>query len=233
MVSRKNDVQSKLDYANDRFQTMMDELFAAKREQRDPKNLVHAAADVLSNSRECFDYLGQDILYTHILPLTDNETILNSHKQGKLKAYFPFYESQLKKKAVYAELRRTNPRLHQRLLVLADDIKNNNTIPKTLFKYGLFEELKDIVNHKKHDRLIALVSTDNAEILIENPGFKILIPRDRQQGWNQVVAAPGSVISKVSEYRFEHNNREVADFCMFASNATKIVINGIYEDFFN
>ncbi|CAG23125.1 hypothetical protein [Photobacterium profundum] len=224
MTSRKSDVLSNLDYANDRFQTMMDELFAAKREQKNPKNLVHAAADVLSNSRECFDYLGQDILYTHILPLTNNKKILNSHNQGKLKAYFPFYESQLKKQAVYAELRRTSPDLHQRLLNLADDIKNNNVIPNTLFKCGLFEELKDIVNHKKHDRLIALVSTNNAEILIDSPESKLLIPRGGQQGWNQVIAAPGAVISKVAEYRFEHNKREVAEFWMFSSRATSIII---------
>lgn len=232
MALRKDDVASKLSYAHERFQSMMDELFAAKKEARDPKNLVHAAADVLSNSRECFDYLGQDILETHILPLTQNTDLLTKHKQGKIKAYFPFYESQLKKKAIYAELRATAPALHTRLLSFASDINRNNKIPNTLFKCGLFEELRDIVNHKKHDRLIAVVSEKESEFLIEQPGMKMLIPRDGQQGWKSFSVSPGTEVSKVSEYRFEFNKREVADFCMFAYRATELVTKGFYEEFF-
>lgn len=232
MASRKDDVVSKLNYAHDRFQSMMDELFAAKREARDPKNLVHAAADVLSNSRECFDYLGQDILETHILPLTKNNDLITKNSQGKVKAYFPFYESQLKKKSVYAELRVTAPTLHKRLLSLATDIKNNNKIPNTLFQCGHFEELKDIVNHKKHDRLIAVLSEDESEFLIEQPGMKMLIPRDGQKGWNSLSVTPGAQVSRVSEYRFDFNKREVAKFCMFAHRATEIVTRSFYDDFF-
>ncbi|WEM43784.1 hypothetical protein PTW35_08400 [Photobacterium sp. DA100] len=233
MATRKNDVLSKLDYASDRFNALMTELFTAKKEGRDPKSLVHAAADVLSNSRECFDYLGQDILETYILPLSRNKKILDNHSQGKVKAYFPFYESQLKKNAIYAELRNTNPVLHQRLLKFAIDIKNNKRISDTLFECGMFEELKDIVNQKKHDRLVALISKQEAELFIEQPESTILIPRDGLQGGNIVAVNPGTKISKVVEYRFEHNKREVAEFCMFAHRATSIVVRGIYDDFFN
>jgi len=232
MTSRKDDVSSKLSYAHDRFQSMMDELFTAKREARDPNNLVHAAADVLSNSRECFDYLGQDILETHILPLTKNNNLLTKHSQGKVRAYFPFYESQLRKKAVYADLRVTAPALHKRLLGFAADIKNNNKIPNTLFQSGLFDELKDIVNHKKHDRLIAVISEEESEFLIEQPGMKMLIPRNGQKGWKSFSVSPGSQVSRVSEYRFEFNKREVAEFCMFAHRATEIVTRGFYDEFF-
>lgn len=232
MASRKNDVASKLSYASDQYQSMMDELFAAKKDARDPKHLVHAAADVLSNCRECFDYLGQDILETHILPLTKNTDLLTRQSQGKIKAYFPFYESQLKKKAIYAELRVTFPALHRRLLDFAADIKSNNKIPDTLFQYGQFEELKDIVNHKKHDRLIALMSEENAEYLIAHAGVNMIIPRDRQEGWKSFTVSPGTEVSRVSEFRFEFNRREVADFCLFAHQATEIIMRRFYDDFF-
>lgn len=211
---------------------MMDELFSAKKEARDPKNLVHAASDVLSNSRECFDYLGQDILETYILPLTSNRDILKNQSEGKVKAYFPFYESQLKNKAVYAELRVTAPTLHQKLLKFATDIKGNCNIPNTLFSCALFEELRDIVNHKKHNRLIAVFSNNDAEFLIEQPGMKILLPRDKQKGWKSFSVSPGTQVSRVAEYRFEFNNREVSDFCMFAHRATEIITRKFYDEFF-
>ena len=40
----------------------MDELFAAKKETRDPKFLIHAAAEVVATARETFDYLGRAII---------------------------------------------------------------------------------------------------------------------------------------------------------------------------
>ncbi|MCX8892252.1 hypothetical protein [Vibrio parahaemolyticus] len=233
MSSRKQEVFSKLDYVSDQYQTMMGELFRAKRDGQDPKHLTHAVSDILSNSRECFDYLGQDILEKHILPLTRNTKLLQDYQQGRVKAYFPFYESQLQKKALYAELRLTNASLHKALISFTRDISMNNKIPNTLFEYGLFYELRDIVNHKKHDRLVALVSEQQAEILIESPGMQVLIPKDRQQGWTEVVVGPDTEMTRVQEYRFEYNKREIADFCMFAHRATEIIMRKFYDEFFD
>ena len=59
---RKADVLSKLEYVGHRRNAVMDELFAAKKETRDPKFLIHAAAEVVATARETFDYLGRAII---------------------------------------------------------------------------------------------------------------------------------------------------------------------------
>lgn len=61
-AKRRNDVASKFSYVGTRFQELMNELFSAKKESRDPAQLVHVASDILSTTRECFDYIAQDIV---------------------------------------------------------------------------------------------------------------------------------------------------------------------------
>jgi hypothetical protein len=92
--NRKQQVVDKIAYATHRHQELMSELFSAKNEDRDPTYLVHAAADVLAAARECFDYLGQDIIECWIIPNTANPKLLKAYADGKLKSYFPFYTSQ-------------------------------------------------------------------------------------------------------------------------------------------
>ena len=59
-MSRLNDIREKLKYVEHQRQALMDTLYEAK---KDPKFIVHTAADILSSSRECYDYCASDILF--------------------------------------------------------------------------------------------------------------------------------------------------------------------------
>lgn len=211
----------------------MDELFSAKKESRDPKFLIHAAAEVVATARETFDYLGQDIVEQYLLPNTKNTKIKKDYASGKLKVYFPFHEPQVKAShGTLHELKTIAPSLYTELLIFVEGIAAKKQIPNTLFNYGWFMNLKDMVNEKKHDRLLAVVSEGNQEILVEGNGLSMLIPKKKQQGWNTLTVQPGMEMKEVTEYRFAYNNVEVADFCLFAAKATEIVVSSFYRNHF-
>lgn len=230
---RKQDVASKLDYAAHRNQELMNTLFDAKKQKRDPAFLVHSAADIVSTVRECFDYLGQDIIEGHLLSKTRNIRLRADHAAGKLKAYFPYYETQVSRaESIFSELSTFAPALFQDLIDFTRSIANRSPIPNTLFTYGLLLDVKDMVNDKKHDKLIGIVSESDQEFLIENENVKMLLPIKGQAGWSSFRVAPGSAVSRVTEFRFEHNDQEVGKFSLFATNATRVIIMRFYQDHF-
>lgn len=200
----------------------------------DPAFLVHTCADIISSARECFDYLGQDIIECHIIPKTSNQRFLQDHSAGRLKAYFPFYDRQVSRPdSIFHELEAIEPSLYYALLEFTSSIATSAAIPETLFSYKLLVDVKDMVNEKKHDKLIAVVSQADQEFLIENPGIKIILPMKAQKGWSSFSVETGSKITRATEYRFAHNNEEVGRFCLFATKVTDLVIEGFYRDHFS
>ncbi len=233
LPTRKQDVISKLDYADHRHQQLMEELFKSKRAARDPAFLVHTAADIIATARECFDYFGQDIINCYIVPNTRNPRVRRNHATGKLKAYFPYYESQvIRADSFFSELSTIEPALFSDLVSFAKSIDSGSSIPNTLFTYQMLLDVKDMVNEKKHDKLIGIVPEEEQEFLIENENLKAIIPIKGQSGWSSFSVVPGTKVSKVTEYRFEHNDQEVGKFCLFATNATRFVITDFYAKHF-
>lgn len=231
---RKDDVYSKLAYAKQRHQELMNTLFAAKKSASDPTFLVHTCADVISAARECFDYLGQDIIAAHIVPNTTNPKTSKAFADRTLKAYFPYYAGQITKvDSIYFELKSHTPALYQDLLEFTSNIASNASIPNTLFNYQMLADVRDMVNEKKHDKLLAVVSEADGEYLIENSAFKMILPIKDQKGWSSFVVQPGTQVERVTEYRFAHNGQEVGKFCMFATNATERAINAFYANHFS
>jgi hypothetical protein len=230
---RRPDIQAKIAYADHRYQEVMNTLFVSKKAGGDPAFLVHACADIISTVRECLDYLGQDIIQSYIVPKTTNQRLLQSHSAGKLKVYFPFYDQQVSRPgSVFRELEGIAPDLYMALLSFTSSIADSAPIPGTLFTYRLLLDVKDMVNEKKHDKLIAVVSQSDQEILIDSPEIKIVLPIKGQTGWTTLMVEPGSRITRVSEYRFAYNDEEVGKFCLFATRATERVVEGFYRDFF-
>lgn len=231
---RKVDVQSKLAYAKHRYQELMNMLFSAKKSATDPTFLVHTCADIISTARECFDYLGQDIIQGYIIPNTKNQKTLNAHAGGNLKAYFPYYATQVTKlDSIFHELMTIAPALYQDLLDFTGSIAANAAMPNTSFNYKMLADVRDMVNEKKHDKLIAVAPEADCEYLIENSGFKMIIPIKDQQGWLSFSVEPGTQVERVAEYRFAYNDQEVGKFSLFATNATERVINGFYTAHFS
>jgi len=230
---RKAEVHSKLGYAKHRQQELMNTLFAAKKSASDPAFLVHACADIISAARECFDYLGQDIIAAHIVPNTTNPKTSKAFADGTLKAYFPYYAGQITKvDSIYYELKFHTRTLYQDLLDFTSKIASNASIPNTLFNYQMLADVRDMVNEKKHDKLLAVVSEADGEYLIENSAIKMILPTKDQKGWSSFVVQPGTQVERVMEYRFAHNGQEAGKFCLFATNATERVINAFYSNHF-
>lgn len=231
--ARRADVQSKLEYAKHRQQELMNALFAAKKAASDPAFLVHSCSDIISTARECFDYLGQDIIGTYIAPNTTSAKTSKAYASGKLKAYFPYFADQLTKTdSIFLELKSHSPRLYQDLLDFTNNVAARASMPDTLFNYHLFADVRDMVNEKKHDKLLAVVTEADGEYLIETSGVSIILPIKAQKGWSTFVVEPGTRVERVSEYRFAHNDQEVGKFCLFATNATERAINTLYADHF-
>jgi hypothetical protein len=230
---RKADVQSKLAYAMHRHQELMNSLFAAKKSSCDPAFLAHACADIISAARECFDYLGQDIIGVYIVPKTANPKTSKAYTDGTLKAYFPYFSQQLTKTdSIFYELKSHTPTLYQDLLDFTSNIASKADIPETLFNYQMLADVRDMVNEKKHDKLLAVVSEADGEFLIENSAVAMILPIKAQKGWWSFVVQPGTRVERVVEYRFAHNDQEVGKFCLFATNATERVIGAFYADHF-
>ena len=231
-MSRLDQIQSKLAYTEKQFQLLGNALFDSKRKRKEPEFICHTVADILSSSRECYDYCAKDILEEIIIPSTQNTGLISSFNNGKIRFYFPFYRSELENtKNPSSELVTIFPDLHNHLLHIADSISTGAVIPNTLFNYADIEQLKNLVNEKKHDSLIAIESNQDQEILIEKSGVKMIIPIKEQKGWNRFKVSPGSNISRVQEFRLKTIDKEILSFCLFARKATGIVLDEIYEKF--
>lgn len=232
-ASRKAEVHSKLKYAKHRHQELMNTLFEAKDSASDPAFLVHTCADIISAARECFDYIGQDIIAAHIIPNTPNPKTTKAFTEGTLKAYFPYYAGQITKAdSIYNELKSHSPTLYQDLLDFTSNIASKATMLGTGFNYQMLADVRDMVNEKKHDKLIAVVSDEGAEFLIKNSGVQIILPISGQQGWSSFTVEPGTQVKRVTEYRFAHNGQEAGKFCLFATLATERVIDALYANHF-
>lgn len=226
---RKPEVFSKLEYAEYCRNNLMNELFSAKNNNIDYKFISHTSAEILSVTREAFDYLGKDIVDHYLLPNTTKKNILNK-KDG---IYFPFHVPQVKElHSPLHELKVINSRLYADLLNFVECIANKETIPNTLFNYRLFLDIKDMVNDKKHDRLIAIDTELGQEIIASGEHLSFVIPKKKQSGWDTLTLDSTMTIKEASEYRFAYNNVEVGDCCLFAVKATELIIHKFYSSYF-
>ena len=118
------------------------------------------------------------------------------------------------------------------MLDFTNKIASKSSIPDTLFNYQIFDDVRNMVNEKKHDKLLAVVSAEDAEYLIENSNFKMILPIKDQKGWTSFMVEPGAQVKGVTEYRFAYNDHEIGKFCLFAINATEHVVNAFYKKYF-
>ncbi len=212
----------------------MNALFAAKKSSSDPAFLAHTCADIISAARECFDYLGQDVIEEFIVPNTMNSKIKSAHSNGTLKAFFPYFQRQLASTgSIFLELKSHSPALYQDLLEFTSKITAGAPIPGTLFSYQMLADVRDMVNQKKHDKLLAVVSEADAEFLVENSTVSMILPIKGQKGWSSFAVQPGTQVERVTEYRFAFNDQEVGKFCLFATNATERIVLELYAGHFD
>jgi hypothetical protein len=227
-MTRKQDVFGKLDYADRRSNELADMMFSAGFENRTVAHLGLIASEILACSREIFDFCAIDIVEAIVVPASTEHA--KSHAAGKLRAYYPFYKSQLTSKgSAFCALKSINLALHNHLFSIAAAIESKKARTDTLFNYGILTELSDMVNQKKHDRLLG-INEGGETIYSKRNGFEMMTPLDEQANVTFRDLDPNEDISGKG-YVFEFNKMEVKRFCMECRGLSRIVVTEIYDRF--
>lgn len=243
-MSRVQDIKEKLAYTQTKLAALKEELAAAQKSGTDVNHIGQKVGDILSGSRECFDYCAKDIA-DQFIATSPNTKVAASYTSGKAKAYFPFYQTQLTGNSLFSELASTAPLLHSHLLDLASKISAKDTIANTVATYDIATEVNGLVNDKKHDKITTATVRGNAATRVEFPGGgEVLVSPMYSFTGNrpdfgadvdaqQMVGTEGVKIQYVNEYRLTHNNWEVTRFCDHALLATTRILTEVYQRFFN
>ena len=112
-MNRSDDIKAKLTYTLTKYKELQTEISVAEDNDDDVRFLGQKAGEIISGCRECLDYCAKDFADSYILPLSNNSKLKSKYKQGKLRAYFPFYIGQLENKnSLFYELLNTKSDLY-------------------------------------------------------------------------------------------------------------------------
>lgn len=236
-MNRFNNIKDKLEYAESLRQQLFDVIFKSHKEKVETKKIIFFSSTTLSECRECFDYCFYDIFEKFVLPFTNINKLIIKNKVGQIKLYFPIFEKQFVTnngsylKIILDELNKYNPNLYKYLYDLTKKIENNYDVINTGYKYGTILELINMVNQKKHNKLLAIKNESNQNLFIENHGFKVVFPL-KNSSIKTFEVPKNSIVELIDEFIFEYNNINILDFCMHVVLTSKIILNEIYKNYF-
>jgi hypothetical protein len=230
-VSRKADIDEKFRYADKRFNDLADALHAAGLTDSSIDFLSSIAGDIIAACREPFDFCANDIVERFII--INEPSFAALHKSGKLRCYFPFYKSQLlKANSVFSKVKIHHRPLHDYLFSLAAAIEHKTIRPSTLHNYATLQEMCDMVNEKKHNRLIQVAAKPSNTLFIKGKGMQLMMNLDEQSGYSK-IAVPASAEHNISkQYLFASNSKDVLHFSMTCRMLSRFVLDEIYQRFF-
>ena len=231
-MSIRSEINQKLDYVDQKHQELAEGFFTEGFSEKPLEFIESLVADIIGTARETFDYCARDIVETHIAPYdTDVATKL---KADKIRCYYPFYKSQLTKKStVFFKLKHTNPKLHSYLFSIAAAIESKKLYPGTTHNFCGLSEMADMVNCKKHHKLLVVSTNQKGSVFVENNGTKMIIPIAQQKGIGSVTFGKGAVHTMGNNYVLESNQKDALHFTMFCTKFTRILMNKIYEEYFS
>lgn len=231
---RKSGVLEKLEYAEKQRNELMDALFGSYETDELPKFVSMRAEGVLSNARECFDYLAHDLIEGHLIPAASAK-FGASYERGKVKAYFPFYSGQLTQSQwPWSQFKTVDKTVFDKLQDFIDAIDQHHLLGNTSFNTQKFRIIQEMVNEKKHSNVTRYDAVAGAAVFYKGPTGSVLLDK-------ATAAIPGLTVGRefgggepklVPAFRFSANSCDVPDLCLFAVSATRIVIDWFYETFF-
>lgn len=242
--SRKQDIHSKLRYAETRRGELLQHIARGYVNGFEPAYLANLAHDILANSRECFDYLAHDLIEGYVIPHA-NDQWRQQYAAGKTKKlYFPFFMKQVDD--VWKKFAGIDAEVIKKLRQLIDAMNEDKRIDNTLFDARDFRVVQGIVNSNKHVKVsvvrlyedtLNFFEVDGIVILtkIESNGRDIRInfiggnDKTREAAMDAIQGTKGR---KVGEYKFEANGHGLTSLCLFAVHATMIVMDWWYETMF-
>lgn len=232
---RKAGVIEKLNYAEAQRKLLDKAIFDSyKVEGELPRFVSQTAETILANARECFDHLGQDLIEGHLLSFA-KRSFRDSYVNGKSRHYFPFYSTQLSnQKWAFAQFKTVNRAIFDELLAFTTAVENNQFLINTSHEAKKFRVIQEMVNEKKHSRVLAYEAAEGEKIFVEGANGSFLFDKGfRNNNPNmQMVLPDGFKPRKVAAYRFACNGLDVSHLCLFASHATAMIMDVFYNRFF-
>jgi hypothetical protein len=137
-------------------------------------------------------------------------------------------------KRIFHQFKKANRDIYDRLEWFVKGIELNGLLPNTFFQMQRFRLVADMVNEKKHSRVIEYNVEPNEKIFVGSEGDSFLFDKDfRNDHPNIRVRLPvNSSARRVAAYRFAANGIDVYDLCLFAVHATQIVMDVFYDAYF-
>jgi hypothetical protein len=223
-MARLTDIKEKLDFADQKHQEFCNLVFSAA--GGEVKFLSSIAGDILASSRECFDYCANDIFETFIEPKV-------KFPEGKPHVYYPFFKNQLiKRNGGLGALEELNQPLREHLFSIVAQIEKKTERKGTNLNLGILEDLNKMVNQKKHDKLLPTVPHSKPMIYAESPQMKLMVPISEQKGISRIQLSEDMKHTLGNQYIFKFNSKDVMTFTMQAKNLTRMIIQEIYEKYF-
>lgn len=229
-MNRQRDIFEKIDYCNWRFTQFGNTIHDAGMEGTNVAHIGLMAADLLSYCREIFDYCALDIIETKVAP--KEPKIAKALASGSLRCYYPFYTKQLTDtNKPFSCLQQHDNRLYKKLTSIVNDIDTNQPCHGTLIKMSILREMSDMVNHKKHDKLLEVESKGGETLYHESNGFKVMTQMPNQGGMSLVAIHPGAKHKVGTNYVFEHNKKEIMKFTHECMTVSRMIMNEMYKSF--
>lgn len=234
-MKRAPQIQHKLQFALSLQRELMDDVCGAQFHDRDVPFLEERVGQLLATCCECFDYAAKDLFESLVLPLPSDPKLKTRYARGKLKVYFPFHRRQLlQADQPLAALRVARWNVFSVLWGFVTGIENNSVLPSTLIRHRTFAEAHEMVNQKKHDRLIVSREVPRATTIITGSGTAIgarPIGSASPSGFDlapEMVGGPDVQIKYTKDFFFETNSERVGAFCTYLVNGTNVFLNRLY-----
>lgn len=234
--SRKAGIIDKLNYAESQRHELDRALYGTYRNGDPlPQFVAHRAADILSHARECFDHLGMDLLEQHLLP-NASAKFQKAYAAGSVKNYFPFYAGQLQAgKFGFDQLESINRPLYDELKGFVAAIDAKKFIVNTTFRLSWFRTIQEMVNEKKHVRVLEYVAAHRGVRYTAGKSngidLEILHNAAPSNPPIQVVVEGQNISKPVPSFRFT-NGLDVNELSLFAVHATRKVMDLFYDKYF-
>ncbi|WP_036299830.1 hypothetical protein [Methylotenera sp. L2L1] len=235
-VARVNDIKANLEFAFDSNRELSTLIADAQRDDQSIKYLSQKSAAILAAVRECFDYCISDI----------RDDYLPSETQ---RVYYPFHPDTLQRGKPLHKLEGCNNVLYQRLLSVASNIQARAVIQGTMCRYSDVRAVNDLVNHKKHDKIIEVCELGRSKSRIDFPNGQSMtvtpmypigadgfpdFTKPGAVGPEAWLSTPGVKVTAVKDFFFDNtgidmSRADIHGFCMTSITAARFVLGEIYH----
>ncbi len=233
--ARFEGIKEKLEFAEKQRMDLTNALFGAYEGDRPlPQFLRQTAEGILGHARECFDHLAIDLIEEHLLPTADAAFVAEYHS-GRSSHYFPFFGTQLNNpKNAFQRFEQVNPAVFPEVKTLISAMDAKAKLPMTNFDAADFRILREMVNDKKHSRVMEYQVVADQSVYARGPMGMVIMDKSQFSvpGMRIGGAFGGHSPKSVPAYRFA-NGKDIPHFCLFATRATAIVMNNFYVKFFS